>query len=207
MIDNYRPQIVVDPEWPMVELGKVCEVKGGKRLPKGEQLMESPTNHPYIRVSDFRDQSVRLDGLKFISEAIHGQIARYTISSADVYISIAGTIGIMGTIPDHLDGANLTENAAKLSFDGARFDKRFLATIGNGELAQSQIRSLTHAVGVPKLALERIKTLRFPVPPIKTQQAIVAEIEAEQSLVAANRELMERMGGKIRAAIGRVWSG
>ena len=205
VIDNYRPQIVVDPEWPMVELGKVCEVKGGKRLPKGEQLMESSTNHPYIRVIDFRDQSVRLDDLKFISEAIHGQIARYTISSADVYISIAGTIGIMGTIPDHLDGANLTENAAKLSFDETRFDKRFLATIGNGELVQSQIRSLTHAVGVPKLALERIKTLRFPVPPIETQQAIVAEIEAERSLVAANRELVERMEGKIRAAIGRVW--
>ena len=35
--------------------------------------------------------------------------------------------------------------------------------------------------------------------------ALVAEIEAEQSLVAANRELVERMEGKIRAAIGRVW--
>ena len=205
VIDNYRPQIAVDPEWPMVRLGDACEVKGGKRLPKGEQLMESPTNHPYIRVSDFRDQSVKLDDLKFISEEIHSQIARYTISSADVYISIAGTVGIMGTIPDYLDGANLTENAAKLSFDETRFDKRFLSIIGNGEMVQSQIRSLTHAVGVPKLALERIKTLRFPFPPLETQQAIVAEIEAEQAIVAANRELVKRMEGKIRAAIGRVW--
>ena len=40
----------------------------------------------------------------------------------------------------------------------------------------------------------------------RNQQAIVAEIEAEQSLVAANRELVERMEGKIRAAIRRVWS-
>ena len=111
----------------------------------------------------------------------------------------------MGTIPDYLDGANLTENAAKLSFDETRFDKRFLSIIGNGEMVQSQIRSLTHAVGVPKLALERIKTLRFPFPPLETQQAIVAEIEAEQAIVAANRELVKRMEGKIRAAIGRVW--
>ena len=29
VIDNYRPQIVVDPEWPMVELGKVCDFKRG----------------------------------------------------------------------------------------------------------------------------------------------------------------------------------
>ena len=39
----------------------------------------------------------------------------------------------------------------------------------------------------------------------KPSKPIVAEIEAEQSLVAANRELVERMEGKIRAAIGRVW--
>lgn len=38
-----------------------------------------------------------------------------------------------------------------------------------------------------------------------TQQAIVADIEAEQSLVAANRELIERMEKKIQAAIARVW--
>ncbi len=47
--------------------------------------------------------------------------------------------------------------------------------------------------------------LQIPLPSLETQRAIVAEIEAEQSLVAANRELVERMAGKIRAAIGRVW--
>ena len=183
----------------------MCEVKGGKRLPKGEQLMESPTNHPYIRVSDFRDQSVKLDNLRFISEEIHGQIARYTVSSADVYISIAGTIGVMGTIPDDVDGANLTENAAKLSFDEARFDKKFLSIIGNGEPVQSQIRSLTHAVGVPKLSLERVKMLRFPLPPLEAQQQIVAEIAAEQALVNTNRELIARFEKKIQSTITRVW--
>ncbi len=38
----------------------------------------------------------------------------YTISKRDLYITIAGTIGLVGEIPDSLDGANLTENAAKL---------------------------------------------------------------------------------------------
>ena len=26
VIDNYRPQIVVDPEWPMVAIGEVCNL-------------------------------------------------------------------------------------------------------------------------------------------------------------------------------------
>ena len=47
--------------------------------------------------------------------------------------------------------------------------------------------------------------LRIPLPPIEDQEQIVAEIEAEQALVAANRELIERFERKIAAAIGRVW--
>ena len=205
VLDNYRPHISIHPDWPMVELSEVCDVKGGKRLPMGSLFSNSPTNHPYIRVTDFNNQSVDLTNLKFIPKEIHKQIVRYTISSKDVYISIAGTIGLMGTVPDELDGANLTENAAKLLFDASIIDKRFFSIVGNSESVQSQIRSLTHAVGVPKLALERIKTLRFPLPPLDTQQSIVAEIEAEQALVAANRELIERFEKKIQATIARVW--
>ena len=37
------------------------------------------------------------------------------------------------------------------------------------------------------------------------QQAIVAEIEAEQALVAANRELITRFEKKIQATLARVW--
>lgn len=42
-------------------------------------------------------------------------------------------------------------------------------------------------------------------PPLATQQAIVAEIEAEQALVAANRELITRFEQKIQATLARVW--
>ena len=47
--------------------------------------------------------------------------------------------------------------------------------------------------------------LRIPLPPLATQQAIVAEIEAEQALVAANRELIARFEKKIQATLARVW--
>ena len=43
------------------------------------------------------------------------------------------------------------------------------------------------------------------LPPLATQQAIVAEIEAEQALVAANRELIARFEKKVQATLARVW--
>ena len=41
--------------------------------------------------------------------------------------------------------------------------------------------------------------------PLATQQAIVVEIEAEQTLVAANRELIARFERKIQTTLARVW--
>jgi type I restriction enzyme M protein len=41
--------------------------------------------------------------------------------------------------------------------------------------------------------------------PLKIQQQIVAEIEAEQALVSANHGLIARFEKKIRATLVRVW--
>ena len=59
--------------------------------------------------------------------------------------------------------------------------------------------------GQPQFNGNAIKQVKIPLPPIAIQKAIVAELEAEQALVASNRELIERMEKKIQAAIGRVW--
>lgn len=81
----------------------LAEVKGGKRLPKGEKLSDEETEHPYIRVADFTDKgTIDLSGIKYISKEIHEQIKRYVISKDDLYISIAGTIGKTGFVPPRI---------------------------------------------------------------------------------------------------------
>jgi type I restriction enzyme M protein len=51
----------------------------------------------------------------------------------------------------------------------------------------------------------RILSIKIPLPPLATQQAIVAEIEAEQALVSCNRELIERFEKKIQSTLARIW--
>ena len=53
--------------------------------------------------------------------------------------------------------------------------------------------------------IEILRTIAIPLPPLATQQKIVAEIEAEHALVAANRELITRFEKKIQATLARVW--
>ena len=105
--------------WITSTIGEIADIKGGKRIPKGYKLENKPTDHVYIRVADFNDSgSINLDSLMYINDNIYTQIKRYIITSKDVYISIAGTIGKTGIIPQILDGANLTENACRLIIKG-----------------------------------------------------------------------------------------
>jgi type I restriction enzyme M protein len=58
---------------------------------------------------------------------------------------------------------------------------------------------------LPRVGWSSFARINIPIPPLATQQAIVAEIEAEQALVAANRELITRYEKKIQATLARVW--
>jgi REP element-mobilizing transposase RayT len=57
---------------------------------------------------------------------------------------------------------------------------------------------------MPYIKLGMLSEFQVPLPPITIQQAIVAEIEAEQALVAANRERIARFEKKIQASLARV---
>jgi type I restriction enzyme M protein len=59
--------------------------------------------------------------------------------------------------------------------------------------------------GQPQFNGNALKQVQLPLPPLDTQRAIVAEIEAEQTLVAANRELIARFEKKIQATLARIW--
>lgn len=173
------------------KLSDVAIVKGGKRIPKGSSFTYEKTLYPYLRVSDFKNGSININSLKYIDKTIFDKIKNYTISKDDVYISIAGTIGLVGIIPNILDGKSLTENAAKISIQNKDvLNQKYLYYCLVSENLQKQIEYNTKAVGVPKLALKRIETLRIPLPTLSKQQKIVTQIEKiEEKITALENEL------------------
>jgi len=187
--------------WEVVKLGEVAVVKGGKRLPKGHRFSEHPTPYPYIRVTDFMDWSVNPSRLKYLNPEDYEKIRRYVISADDVYISIAGTIGLVGTVPESLDGANLTENAARIIIgDQQRLNKYYLVTFLASGVGQAQIDARTTKTSQPKLALTRIRQLPVALPPLSEQHeisrdiyAVNRKIEAEERRKAALQTLFRTL--------------
>lgn len=157
-------------EWEEVRLGEVCDVKGGKRLPKGYSLQDKNNGFPYIRVSDMKENGVCLDEIKYVPTDIADKISQYKISATDIYISVAGTLGIIGIVPIQLDNANLTENADKLT--NIICNQQFLYYIMLSEIIQRNIESVKTNNAQPKLAINQIKSFIISIPNIKEQQAI-----------------------------------
>ena len=198
-------------EWRVKKLEEVCNVKGGKRLPKGYQLLDEKTNNPYIRVADMYEGGISLDDIKYVPSEIADKIKNYRISKEDLFISVAGTLGIVGMIPSELDGANLTENADKLC--DIKINKEFLMRVLQSSTIQNIIESEKTSNAQPKLALTRIREFIIPIPSKEEQEKISFILSSvdnqieeyknkKQKLEEVKKGLMQQLlTGKIRVTI------
>ncbi len=190
--------------FPVFTIDDIAEVKGGKRLPKGEEFSEKATPYKYIRVVDINEGWIDETNLKYITPDIQSQIARYTVTSDDIVITIAGTIGVVAPVTRSLNGVNLTENAAKLvRRNSSQYDTVFLTHAMLTPFVQSQILGHTGQVTIGKLALFRIQQIKIPIPPIALQKEFTARVEeihtfsldqsvAEQKLESLFQSLLHR---------------
>ena len=208
----------IPKEWEIRRLGNFTCVKGGKRLPAGSDFANEKTEYPYLRVTDMVNGTIKDGDIKHVSAEIQKSISRYTISSDDLYVTIAGTIGLFGTIPLKYDGAQLTENAAKItSIDPNKYDLLYLSALLNSKIISSQVlKEIGLGAGVPKLALFRIEKLLLPIPTLNEQkrnrlrlQKIINTIEIEgkklEKLKSLKNGLMQDLlTGKVRVKTDEV---
>ncbi len=147
-------------------------VRGGKRLPKGRSLQVTPTPYPYVRVTDMRPGDVELAAIAYVPEDVAPSIRAYRIFRDDVFISVAGTLGIVGRVPEQLSGANLTENADRIT--SIKCDVDYLMYSLLNEPIQREIDAIRTVGAQPKLALGRIKQFQIAVPRAREEQRRIA---------------------------------
>ncbi len=142
----------------------------------------------------------------FINQEKFNEMHGFQVQPGELIISCSGTIGKVAIIPDSAPKGVINQALLKLS-PTDRISGVFLKHWLESSNFQQNLSEVTYGAAIKNVASVKVlKGLSLPVPPLETQQSIVAEIEAEQSLVHANRELIERMQNKIQNKINKVWS-
>lgn len=177
-----------------IQIRDFAKVKGGKRLSGGYFVQEKKTDHPYIRVTDMELGMLSTSNIKYLPDGAYENIKKYTISSDDVYISIAGTIGLVGKIPNQLSGANLTENAAKITeLDKSQINQDYLIYFLRSRHGQFQINARVGGSTQPKLALNRIETIEVPLRSIGVQNRIASVLTTYDELIQNNKKRVKNL--------------
>ena len=202
VVDHYRPHIPIHADWPMVLIGSLCVVeRGASPRPIHDFITNAPDGVNWIKIGDAEV------GGKFITRTNEritpeGAAKSRRVKPGDFILSNSMSFGrpyIMAIEGCIHDGWLLLRDFVK------DLNSDFLYSILGSTLVLEQFERAATGGVVNNLNSELVRNVRIPLPPLATQQAIVVEIEAEQTLVAANRELIARFERKIQTTLARVW--
>ena len=199
VVDNWRPQIVVDPEWPLVKLEELCTiVRGSSPRPKSDQrYYGGPV--PRLMVADItRDGMYSVPQIDSLTE--EGATKSRPMKKGDVIITVSGNPGLPtilavdACIHDGFVGLrNINENV----------NREYLYL----NLLQQHSINGEQSVGAvfKNLTTHQVKGFEIPLPSLEEQRAIAAELNEEQVAVDQAERLVTKMEQRIQEAIGRVW--
>jgi type I restriction enzyme M protein len=210
VLENYRPHIPIDPNWPVLTFEtapfQIIDGDRGINYPSKEDF--SPSGYClFLNTKNVRSDGLKFNELEFISREKDHALGKGKLQRGDVVLTTRGTVGNTGIYNESIAFDNIRINSGMLIFrpDSARLLPIFLFYFFQSENFRTQREAILSGTAQPQLPIRSLNEATIPVPPLTTQQAIVAEMEAEQTLVAANRELIARFEKKIQDTLARVW--
>ena len=139
-----------------------------------------------------------------VSSETRDRLKEFTVRKNDIVIGRRGEMGRCAVVTAEMNGWLCGTGSFVIRLK-AECHVRFAFF----QIASSKVKAYLEeqAIGVTMKNLNQgiLSAIPIPLPPLATQQAIVADIEAEQALVAANRELIARFEQKIHAILARIW--
>ncbi|MCC6151633.1 MAG: N-6 DNA methylase [Planctomycetes bacterium] len=203
VLDNYRPRIPIHPDWPMVELAEVARFQEGPGILAKDFRKEGV---PLVRLAGLGGSTVTLEGCNYLdSEMVAEKWNHFRLRVGDILVSTSASFGRPAIVTSAAEGAVFYTGLIRFQPLSASLDPKYLETFLGSPAFLDQAESLATGSSIRHFGPVHLKQMRIHLPPLATQEAIVADIEAEQALVTGNRELIARMEKKIQATLARVW--
>ncbi len=151
---------------------------------------------PIVKGGDVAAARLRLDQLNRTTFEIESGYARSRLRGGDLVIAIRGSIGEVAVVPDELEGANLTQDAARVSYTGATHGRWLLYALKSAAVS-AQLEAGAMGATIRGINIRDLKRASIPVPPREEQELIAKFLDWEtgriDALIARVREAIDRL--------------
>ncbi|MFN5432605.1 MAG: N-6 DNA methylase [Cyclobacteriaceae bacterium] len=202
VVENYKPKIDIDPEWEMVELQEVCNVTSGGTPDRNINGYWNGTI-PYIKTGEiFFNRITKAE--EFITEAGLKNSSTRLIAPGTILMAMYGQGVTRGRVAILEFEAAINQAVAAISKKNDEINLEFLFYQLQGMYKYLRMISDARGGNQSNLNAKLIKELKICLPPKDIQQQIVTQIEKEQVLINANKQLIEIFEQKIKDRIAKA---
>lgn len=203
VVENYRPYIAFDPEWPVAAIETVASVENGFRIPPAFQG-NTDGDIPLLKASD----------IHFAGNEM--QIVSWSNSiSSEVMSELKAKSFPSGTIIFPRIGTALAANKIRILSCESTFDNSVMGIVPRTDkllphflhnwLLGIDMSNWVSDNPLPSIRRKVVERHIIPLPPLSDQHSILQDLEAEHALVEASRMLIQRFQDKIPLVVSRIW--
>jgi type I restriction enzyme, S subunit len=161
---------------------------------------------PYVRVVDIKHGQLHVHQLRKTTTEIAVAYRRSKLRPGDILVTIRGTVGRTCIVPDELDGANITQDTARLATI-EHVDARYLCGFLNTAWAQDWMRTRMVGQTVKGINLRDLKQLPVPFPSLLDQNAFASRAADIQPTIAQQERMAEASDQLVAALMAQLFDG
>jgi type I restriction enzyme S subunit len=183
-----------------VRLGEICQEI--YRYPTYYDIEYLDTGIPEIRGELITsDGSIDLNRQKwrFISKNTSSKFPRTVLREGDLVMSVRGTIGKIGLIPQEFVGANITANLIRISPNRLRVNERYLWRYMRSTEFINSLDNASSSTTIKTIKAPDLKDIRIPLPPLEEQKRIAEILDRAEELRSKRREAIAELDTLIQA--------
>jgi type I restriction enzyme S subunit len=166
---------------------------------------------PVIKVKDISQGGVRTTGLLQTSPDIDAKYKRSRLIGGDILLTIRGTVGRLGIVPDELAGANITQDTARIRISCSETCAYVYQALHSDGL-QTQIRDQIVGQAVKGINIRDVKRLKIVLPSERRAQKFIADllktqdtaIQKAEQLIAAKEHRYSALSNALLFGLKRL---
>ena len=151
---------------------------------------------PIVKGGDVSSERLCVHRLNRTSFEIEARHVRSRLRGGDLVYAIRGSIGDVAIVPDELEGANLTQDAARVAYTEETHGRWLLYALKSLAVF-SQLESGALGATIRGVNIRDLKRVIVPIPPNPEQRALADYLDRET-------ERIDALLTKVREAIDRL---